>query len=185
MKFILLLIILCCVSSFAQTKYYTGLGLSYHRVSKPNDAMNANFPSLNLHIDNRTKCKIWYGLGVNMGEIGKQSEAPISSEFFNYFFMLEPNIRYNFISNNTNNYNFVPYVKGALLLGYLDADDNLSDRSLGGSFGVGLAKGFDAFGQCFMIDLNAQYSGFNTIYRVDGRQFFETFNFNLYLSVKL
>lgn len=185
MKYIIPLIIIFCASSYSQTNYYTGFGLGYHRVSKPNNEINANFPSLNLHIDNRTKCKLWYGLGINMAEIAHQNEAPLNSKFFNYYFMLEPNIRYNFISNNTSTYNFVPYVKAALLLGYIDADDTYSDRSLGGSFGLGVAKGFNAFGECFMVDLNAAYSGFNTIYRADGRQFFETFNFNLYLSMKL
>jgi hypothetical protein len=76
-------------------------------------------------------------------------------------------------------------VKTSLLIGFIDVEDNLSDRSLGGTLSIGIAKGFNAFDKCFMIDLNGGYSGINTLYRVDGRQFFETLNVNLLLSVKL
>lgn len=185
MKKVLFLLLIFLSFTSIKAKYYTGFGLSYHLIQDPNNQINEDFPALNLHIENRSKCKVWYGLGFNMADIGNVANAPLDSPFFDYYFMLEPSIRYNFIPNNTITYNFVPYVKGSLLLGFLNVEDQLSDRSLGGSLSLGIAKGFNAFGECFMIDLNGGYTGFNTIYREDGRNFFESLNVSLLLSMKL
>jgi hypothetical protein len=185
MKYLIIFLLLLLSFSSLKAKYYAGYGIGYNLIQDPNNLINEDFPSLNLHIENRAKCKVWYGLGLNLADIGRNSEAPLESKFFHYYVNLEPSIRYNFIPNNTINYNFIPYVKTSLLIGFIDVEDNLSDRSLGGTLSIGIAKGFNAFDKCFMIDLNGGYSGINTLYRVDGRQFFETLNVNLLLSVKL
>lgn len=169
----------------AYANYYTGFGSYYHQIQPPNIEMNENFFSLNLLLENRSKCKTWYGLGVNLAQIEKNNEAPADSPFFNNLIQVEPAVRYNFISNSTANYKFVPYLKTSLLFGYLDAEDRLGNISVGGTFSLGLSYGFNLFNECFMIDLNTGYSGFNTIERAEDRIFFESFMVGLNLSMKI
>ena len=169
----------------AYSNYYTGFGVYYHQIQPPNNEMNTDFFSLNLLLENRSKCKLWYGLGVNLAQIGRNDDASADSPFFNNLVQVEPTIRYNFISNSTVNYQFVPYLKTSLLFGYLDAEDRLSNISVGGTFSLGLSYGFNLFNECFMIDFNTGYSGFNTIKRAEDRIFFESFMVGLNLSMKL
>lgn len=182
-KFIFVFIFFSIMPIYAN--YYTGFGAYYHQIQPPNNEMNENFFSLNLQLENRSKCKLWYGLGVNLAQIDRNEDAPANSPFFSNLVQLEPSIRYNLISNNTINYKFVPYLKTSLLFGYLEAEDNLSNISVGGTFSIGLSYGFNLFSQCFMIDLNTGYSGFNTLKRAEDRIFLESFMVGLNLSMKI
>lgn len=185
MKKIFIIFLFLVAFNSMKAKYYAGFGANYHLIQEPNDLLNENFPSLNLHIENRSKCKLWYGLGLNLADIGNNPDAPPDSPFFNYIVQFEPSVRYNFISNSTVNYSFVPYIKTSLLFGFVDAEDRFSDISIGGTLSAGLSYGFNAFDECFMIDLNGGYSGFNTIQRADERIFLESLFIGLNMSVKL
>lgn len=185
MNKILLLVLLIVFSNTSYSKYYAGFGGNYNLIQKPNDLINNDFASYNLHLENRSKCKLWYGLALNYSSLSNNIDALPDSPFFNYIAQFEPSIRYNFIANNTVTYSFVPYVKTSLLIGYVDAKDQLSDKSLGGTLSAGLSYGFIAFDECFMIDLNFGYTGFNTLYRSDNRMFLESLNFGLNLSMKI
>lgn len=188
MKKLLILVLFIIISypSYpSYSKYYAGFGANYNLIQKPNDLINDDFASFNIHLENRSKCKLWYGLALNYSNLNRIDKAPPESPFFNYIAQIEPSIRYNFISNNTITYSLVPYVKTSLLIGLIDAEDELSDKSLGGTLSVGLSYGFVAFDECFMIDLNCGYAGFNTLHRSDNRIFIESLNFGLNLSMKL
>ena len=99
--------------------------------------------------------------------------------------MFEPIFRYNFISNDQGSYGFIPYIKGGFNFGLIDNTDELSDLSLGGNIGAGIAYSFRLFEECWMIDLNGNYYGANTLYRKGSRELLETININFNISYRL
>lgn len=183
MKTYTIVIFICSLylPTFASTPYFFGGGYSQEFIQGNMSELNENFSSFNLSIENKYYCSIWWGLNIRYAQLEKLAEAPLNQNYYSELFTLEPNIKYNFLNEN-DNYSFIPYLKGTLLLGMLDNTDKKLDASVGIGAGLGIAYGFELFNTCMMLDLSANYNSFNALLRANGRNSLNTANINLTFS---
>jgi len=183
--FTILFFVLLLIPYKSYSLFFIGVGGDYVMpISKLSD-VNLDAFGFNLQLESRTYCKLWYGLRFDY--VSFDHVMPVSDDYYESMFLFSPKVRYNFLSNNCNDYTgkIAPYLQAMLTLSSIKGTDNKTLTGFGGGAGGGLAIGFQLFKTCMMLDFNALYSAPNFIARADGRPSLQMFNFSLTWSVGL
>lgn len=182
-KILFILTIVFASSSYAS--FYVGFGPSYHLLQEPTSNSNPNDIGLMAEFESRYFCNYWFGINLNYVGLEKADDLTDQDPFFENAIMLSPKFRYVFSFTDAPNYDFNPYIFANLHLGMIQNNDELGSMSLGSGIGAGLAIAIDANDNCYMLDLGLNYSGYNNIYKANGRDDFNTLQFYMILSYRL
>jgi hypothetical protein len=183
---ILFLFIIITKSSFSQFAY-VGIGGDYAVPLGNFSNTNTSSFGVNLQLEFRQICELWYGIRFDYIPFQKQDTA------FNYFkdaFYFSPNIKFNILGSMLHkgglgdyNYKFLPYIEALLTLSAIGGTDEENRLGLGAGLGAGFVYNFYLFGRCASIDLNAIYSSPNFILKSDKRKSLENLIISLSLSI--
>lgn len=180
-----LLILIIALSCKSFSGFYVGFGPSYHVLQEPTSNTNPNDIGLMAEFESRYFCNYWFGLNLNYIALERGDDLTDQEPFFENAIMLSPKFRYVFSFTDMPVFDFNPYIFANLHLGMIQNNDQLGSMSLGSGIGAGTTIAFDANDNCYMIDLGFNYSGYNNIYKANGRADFNTLQVYLILSYRL
>lgn len=169
----------------SSASFYVGFGPTYHLLQNPTSKTNENTIGLMAEFESRYFCNYWFGFNVNYLATERQEELSEFAPHFENAIMLSPKFRYVFSFNEMPAYDVNPYIFANLHLGAINNTDERGAMSLGSGIGAGVTIAFDAGKNCFMLDLGANYSGYNNIYKASERDDFNTLQIYLILSYRL
>jgi hypothetical protein len=151
------------------------------------DFDKTNKPSLgfNFQIENRFYCKLWYGLKIDYSNINKKDGLPLNTNYYSEYVLISPQIRYNLTNCDNYNKQGFPYLQTGLTFSSVSDFIKSSKFGLGGYLGAGFDYGFTLWKICWIFDFNASYSSPNFIYKSEERNFIQSINVGLNLSVGL
>lgn len=145
-----------------------------------NDALSYNF-----ELENRSVCWLWGGLDLQYTSYERPENTSLLSPTYESIFIVGPKIRYNFVGDDCNSYDFIPYIQSRLNISIVENTDELTKPNLGANFGAGLAYSFNAFSSCWMIDLSVDWGSPNNLLLPEGRLPMHYYDIGLNLSWRL
>lgn len=189
-KILLRLIIVLILSipnlSFSQFAY-VGIGADYDMPFGDFTQTNTSSFGVNLQLEFRQICELWYGLRFDYLFLNKQDTA------FNYFteaFYFSPNIKFNILGGTLHkggigayDNTLLPYLQALLTLSAIGGTDEENRLGLGAGLGAGVVYNFHLFKRCASLDLNAIYSSPNFILKSDKRKSLQNLIISLTLSI--
>ncbi|MFP4528111.1 MAG: hypothetical protein ACLFQX_06145 [Candidatus Kapaibacterium sp.] len=181
----LIAVFLFVIPNAASSQYYFGAGPVYLKPLGDMADINKAPIGVNLQIENRGWCRLWYGLRLDYYSFDPADELDPATDYFESALYISPGIRYNFLGSACRSYNWVPYGQALLNISSIGGTDEESRFGLGASAGAGIAYAFTLFDRCWMIDLNALYSAPNAIARAEDRDMIQSLNVGLTLSIRL
>lgn len=181
--YLLFFLLLLYNSPQMESQIYFGLGPSYMLPQTNFKEVNKETFGLNIQLESRVYCKLWYGLRFDYHTLAKVDE--IVPEYFEEYILISPQIRYNlFCADNYTN-KIIPYLQFLFNISSIEGTDQRDRLGLGLSGGLGLSFGFELFNKCWLFDLNGIYAAPNAITRAEGRQNLQSINISLTLSIGL
>lgn len=165
------------------SQIYFGLGPSYLMPQTNFKDANKESFGLNVQLESRVFCKLWYGLRFDYHSLTKVDE--IVPEYFEEYILISPQVRYNFFGADCYTSKVIPYLQFLFNISSIKGTDERDRLGLGLSGGLGLSVGFELCTKCWLLDLNGNYAAPNAILRADGRQNLQSINISLTLSIGL
>lgn len=173
------------LNSIVFANIYTGFGPSFYLQQNPSSELNKNSVGLSAEIESRYFCNYWFGIGLEYSSLEKQDDLLSNQDYFTSFFSLNPRFRYVLDFIGEGRYGINPYININLHLGMVRNTDQLGSISLGSGIGAGITSAFDVDDNCFMVDFGLNYSGYNNIYKVDGRRDFNAIRIYFVITYRL
>lgn len=163
---------------------YLGIGAGYLIPQGTFADVNSPSAGFNIHYENRSYCKLWYGLQFDYFDM-KENTDKIVLNYYDNLVMVSPQIRYNLFIENCYDTKFFPYVTAKMHFSSLSNTDKSGRFGIGGGLGAGVNLGFNFLSTCWNLDLGALYSSPDLIYRNEKRDGVSAIIINLNLSVGL
>lgn len=140
-----------------------------------------------LEIQNCMLCRLWYGFRISSYSMTKADEILLSETYYNKILLLEPSIRYNFISNISQSWKrkLIPYVELTGIISSMDKTDNEEKLGLGYSIGLGSSLSFQWIKKCWSIDLRGAWVNPNPLVFAETRQSIQYVDIKLNVGVSL
>ncbi|MFP4369700.1 MAG: hypothetical protein ACLFR2_08980, partial [Candidatus Kapaibacterium sp.] len=133
---LIVLIFLFAVSRESVAQLWMGAGAGTPLVMTPSYQLKESGRNINIQLESRKYCNLWYGLRIDHFEYEKQEDYPLATYTDGIF--LQPEFRYIFIPTDCHNYRIAPWVQLMMIFSSIDADN---DTALGG-IGAGGGLGF-------------------------------------------
>jgi hypothetical protein len=174
-------------STPAFSQWWVGAGTSYPIALDTLAALNQEKMGINIQLENRGWCALWYGVRVDYNPLDTLKYLPDTLNYYTSIFNISPSVRYNVMDlfKDCNEYDIVPYVQMLLDFSYIRGTDNNTDFGIGMSGGLGCAYTWSMLSKCWMIDLNLLYRAPNTFVRDSQRPPLHTVNISCSLSMRL
>lgn len=166
-----------------KSQIYFGLGPTYMMPQNNFKEVNKESIGLNIQLESRVYCKLWYGLRFDYHSLNKVDR--IVPENFEEYLIVSPQIRYNLFGADCYTNKIIPYLQFLFNISSIKGTDERDRLGLGASGGLGFSYGFELFSKCWVLDLNGIYAAPNAILRADGRQNLQSINLSLTLSIGL
>lgn len=163
---------------------FVGLGPSYSIMTGRMSDLNKNALGLNLFIENRRFCNLWYGAKIDYFSLTKKDSVP-DTTYFKSIFTISPEFKYVFNNSDCDKKKLVYYLQGVLNISAIKGADNKGLLGLGGSAGAGASYPFILWDRCWSVELSALYCAPNAFVRASGRQNVQFIDLSLSLSVGL
>ena len=177
------IILLTPLQSYSQV--YGGIGLDMALpMGKFKDVNQQSF-GLNLQMESRAHCKVWWGLRVDFLSFQKKDGLDINLDYYENAILISPKFRYCPFIEDCYNTKLIPYLQAMFTISSIGDTKGDPRLGLGGAAGLGVALGFDLFEKCWMLDLGGLYSAPNFIERTEKRPSLEMILVSLTLSMQL
>jgi|DewCreStandDraft_4_1066084.scaffolds.fasta_scaffold00109_76 hypothetical protein len=171
------------ISQFA----YIGIGGDYGLPLGDFSGMNKSSFGVNLQLEFRQICELWYGARFDYIPYQQQDTA---TNYFKDAFYFSPNIKFNILGSllhkgGIGEYSnrFLPYLEALLTLSAIGGTDEENRLGLGAGLGAGIVYNFHLFRRCASLDLNAIYSSPNFILKSEKRKSLQNVIISLSLSI--
>lgn len=186
--FLLIIVLLISIPKHSYSQFaYVGIGGDFAMPLGDFSQTNTNSLGVNLQLEFRQICELWYGLRFDYLFLKKQDTA------FNYFteaFYFSPNIKFNILGGSLHkgrigayDNTLLPYIQALLTLSAIGGTDEENRLGLGAGLGAGIVYNFHLFKRCASVDLNAIYSSPNFILKSDKRKSLQNLIISITLSI--
>ncbi len=169
---------------------YLGGGPSYFIPSGPLAQTSDNQLGLNVQLENRYYCNLWWGIRVEYFDFDRKLE-PFDRPYIEDYLTISPNVKVNFsktsiIGDNTCNGKLIPYINFGLIASISSTNQTQTDKfGLGLFSGLGVSYGFTIAKMCTSLDVYGSFISSNLIYRDEARSEANGLILGLILSVRL
>lgn len=185
---VVLLTFLTIASSYGQL--YFGAGPSYFMPAGPLMQASDNQLGVNIQLENRYYCNLWWGVRVEYFDFDKKPEL-FDTPYIQDYLTISTNVKINFsgtsiIGDNTCNGKFIPYINLGFIAGITSTNQPQTDKfGIGVLGGLGVSYGFTIANICTSLDIYGSFNSSNLIYRDDPRSELNGLIIGLTLSVRL
>lgn len=181
---IILLSLLIFGANAAHAQIFLGAGADYSIPNGEFSDTNGETYGINFQLESRVYCNVWYGFRIEYFAHDAVEDLAEGVDYFEETICLSPEVRYNFFHKNRYDNFFLPFARAQLTLSSAERTEDLTNKlGVGGAVGAGFAFPIRFLGYCWTLDLGADYSAPNFIFKDDERPTIETLNLYFTLNI--